>query len=83
MPASAEYLAVLRRCGVAAVLSGAGPAVLALSTMCELPAGVLEYGSENGFAVARMSVGDGVKWTSGVAARPQLGSDAGSNTRNT
>jgi len=83
MPASAEYLAVLRRCGVTAVLSGAGPAVLALSTMCELPAGVLEYGSENGFAVARMSVGDGVKWTSGVAARPQLGSDAGSNTRNT
>jgi len=83
MPASAEYLAVLRRRGVTAVLSGAGPAVLALSTMCELPAGVLEYGSENGFAVARMSVGDGVKWTSGVAARPQLGSDAGSNTRNT
>ena len=32
MPASAEYLQLLRRCGVAAVLSGAGPAVLALST---------------------------------------------------
>ena len=31
MPASAEYLRMLRRCGVAAVLSGAGPAVLALS----------------------------------------------------
>ena len=29
MPASAEYLRLLRRCGVAAVLSGAGPAVLA------------------------------------------------------
>ncbi len=28
MPASAEYLQVLRRCGVAAVLSGAGPAVI-------------------------------------------------------
>ena len=32
MPASAEYLRLLRRCGVAAVLSGAGPAVIALST---------------------------------------------------
>ena len=32
MPASAEYLRMLRRCGVAAVLSGAGPAVIALST---------------------------------------------------
>ena len=31
MPASAEYLRILRRCGVAAVLSGAGPAVIALS----------------------------------------------------
>ena len=60
MPASAEYLAVLRRCGVAAVLSGAGPAVLALTTECELPAEVLEYGAENGFAVSEMSVGDGV-----------------------
>ncbi len=28
MPASAEYLGLLRRCGVAAVLSGAGPTVL-------------------------------------------------------
>ncbi|MDP9464547.1 MAG: homoserine kinase, partial [Actinomycetota bacterium] len=65
MPASAEYLAVLRRCGVAAVLSGAGPALLALSTSTDLPARVVEYGSENGFAVARVSAGDGVKWTSG------------------
>jgi homoserine kinase len=70
MPASAEYLAVLRRCGVAAVMSGAGPAVLALSTEADLPREVLEYGSENGFAVGRMSVGEGVKWTSGVAVRP-------------
>lgn len=70
MPASAEYLTVLRRCGVAAVLSGAGPAVLALSTEAELPREVLEYGAENGFAVSRMSVGQGVKWTSGVAVRP-------------
>ncbi len=70
MPASAEYLAVLRRCGVAGVLSGAGPAVLALSTEAELPGEVLEHGSENGFTVARLTVGDGVKWTSGVVARP-------------
>ena len=32
MPVSAEYLRILRRCGVPAVLSGAGPAVIALST---------------------------------------------------
>ena len=37
MPASAEYLGILRRCGVAAVLSGAGPAVIAFSTEPELP----------------------------------------------
>jgi homoserine kinase len=69
MPASAEYLRVLRRCGVAAVLSGAGPAVLALSTQPELPAESLEYGAAAGFTVSRMTVGDGVRWTSGVVAR--------------
>jgi homoserine kinase len=69
MPASAELLAVLRRCGVAAVLSGAGPAVLALSTRSELPAEAVEFGLQSGFAVGRMSVGDGVKWTSGVVVR--------------
>ncbi|MGP4054473.1 homoserine kinase [Mycobacterium sp. 4D054] len=69
MPASAEYLAVLRRCGVAAVLSGAGPTVLALSTDPELPAQALQYGADNGFTVKKMSVGAGVTWTSGVAAR--------------
>jgi homoserine kinase len=70
MPASAEYLAVLRRCGVAAVLSGAGPAVLALSTRTELPGEALEYGRQLGFSVARTPVGHGVKWSSGVAVRP-------------
>ena len=40
MPPSAEYLQLLRRCGVAAVLSGAGPAVFALTTQPELPAEV-------------------------------------------
>jgi homoserine kinase len=69
MPASAEFLRVLRRCGVAAVLSGAGPAVIALSRHPELPAEALEYGAANGFAVRQMSVGDRVRWESGVAAR--------------
>ncbi len=67
MPASAEYLRLLRRYGVAAVLSGAGPAVIALSTASKLPGEVLEYGAANGFAVSEMTPGDGVRWTSGVA----------------
>jgi homoserine kinase len=66
MPASAEYLRLLRRCGVPAVLSGAGPAVIALSTDPELPSEVIEYGTDNGFAVREMTAGDGVRWTSGV-----------------
>ena len=69
MPASAEYLRVLRRCGVAAVLSGAGPAVLALSVQPELPVEALEYGAAAGYTVRRMAVGEGVRWTSGVVAR--------------
>jgi homoserine kinase len=69
MPASAEYLAILRRCGVAAVLSGAGPAVIALTTEPELPAQALEFGAANGFSVREMSVGEGVRWTSGVPLR--------------
>lgn len=69
MPASAEYLQVLRGCGVAAVLSGAGPAVIALSTKPELPAEAVEYGTANGFDVRKMTVGEGVRWTSGVTAR--------------
>lgn len=72
MPASAEYLAVLRRCGVAAVLSGAGPAVLALSTETDLPAEAVEYGSRSGFTVGRMSVGDGVTWSSGASVRSRM-----------
>jgi homoserine kinase len=69
MPASAEYLRVLRRCGVAAVLSGAGPAVIALSDQPELPAEVLEFGAANGFTVSTMAVGESVRWASGVAVR--------------
>ncbi|MBV9350233.1 MAG: homoserine kinase [Mycobacterium sp.] len=67
MPASAEYLNLLRRCKVAAVLSGAGPAVIALSTEPELPLEALEYGAANGFTVNEMTAGDGVRWSSGVA----------------
>ncbi len=69
MPASAEYLRLLRRCKVAAVLSGAGPAVIALSTASQLPADALEYAAANGFAVSEMAAGDGVRWSSGVAVR--------------
>ena len=69
MPASAEYLRLLRRCGVAAVLSGAGPAVMAFSTRPELPREALEYGTAHGFTVSAMRAGDGVRWSSGVAAR--------------
>jgi homoserine kinase len=66
MPASAEYLAILRRCGVAAVLSGAGPAVLALSAGSELPAEAVEFGTAHGFVVREMPIGDGVRWAAGV-----------------
>lgn len=69
MPASAEYLTILRRCGVSAVLSGAGPAVIAFSTEPELPAEALEFGTANGFSVTEMSVGDRVRWTVGVPIR--------------
>jgi homoserine kinase len=69
MPASAEYLRLLRRYNVAAVLSGAGPAVIALTTASEVPAEALEYATANGFAVSAMTAGDGVRWSSGVAVR--------------
>lgn len=70
MPASAEFLQMLRRCGVPAVLSGAGPSVLALTTADELPAEVLEFGASHGFATRRMAPGDPVRWTptAGAAA---------------
>jgi homoserine kinase len=66
MPASAEYLALLRRSGLAAVLSGAGPAIIALSVGSELSAEVLEFGTAHGFTVREMSVGEGVRWAAGV-----------------
>lgn len=73
MPASAEYLALLRRSGVAAVLSGAGPAVIALTAGSDLPAEVLEYGAANGFTVTEMSAGDGVRWNAEASARALSG----------
>ena len=69
MPASAEYLRLLRRCGVAAALSGAGPAIIALTSQPQLPAEALEFGAANGFTVSEMTVGEGVRWTSGVVAQ--------------
>ncbi|HTM84490.1 MAG TPA: homoserine kinase [Mycobacterium sp.] len=65
-PESARFLQLLRRHGIAAVLSGAGPAVIALSTAAELPAEVLEDPAARPFNVAEMQVGHGVKWNSGV-----------------
>jgi len=66
MPASAEYLRVLRACGVPAVLSGAGPAVLALTTGAELPAEALDVGTANGFAIGELAVGAPIRWGSGI-----------------
>lgn len=69
MPASSEYLQILRRCGIAAVLSGAGPAVLALHVGPDLPSEVVDFGAAHGFAVMEATVGDGVRWASGVTSR--------------
>jgi homoserine kinase len=66
MLASAEYLRLLRRCDVPAVLSGAGPTVIALSTGAELPAEAMAYGAANGFTVGKMTAGDPVRWCPGV-----------------
>jgi homoserine kinase len=65
-PESAQFLQLLREHGIAAVLSGAGPAVIALSTAAELPAEVLEAPAARAFTVAEMRVGDAVKWNTGV-----------------
>lgn len=68
MPDSAEFLQFLRRNGVAAVLSGAGPSVLAFTNGVDLPAEALEFGRASGFAVDETAVGEPVRWSSGVAA---------------
>jgi homoserine kinase len=69
MPASAEYLRLLRRHSVAATLSGAGPSLVALTTEPELPLEALEYGPANGFTITEMTAGDGVRWSPGVTVR--------------
>jgi homoserine kinase len=66
MPASAEYLRLLRRNNVGATLSGAGPSLIALSTQPELPSEVLEYGTTNGFTITEMTAGEGVRWSPGL-----------------
>lgn len=68
MPASAEYLGLLRSYGIAAALSGAGPAVLAITTQNDLPIEVVEFGAANGFTVRHMDVGSAVRWKAGVPA---------------
>ena len=68
MPASAELLQFMRHGGVPAVLSGAGPSVLALTAGDALLDEVLEFGAARGFAVSEMSVGEPVRWTPGVTA---------------
>ena len=69
MSTSAEYLRLLRRCGVAAALSGAGPAVIALTTRPQLPAEALEFGADSGFTVREMSVGEAARWSSEMVAQ--------------
>lgn len=69
MPASAEFMRLLRSHGIAAVLSGAGPAVIALTTRSELPTEAHEYAAAHGFTVGAMAVGDPVRWGSGVGLR--------------
>ena len=66
MPASAEYLRLLRRHNMSATFSGAGPSLIALTTEPKLPLGVLEYGFANGFTITEMTAGDGVRWSPGV-----------------
>ena len=68
MPSSAEFMQVLRGRGVPAVLSGAGPSVLALTAGDDLPAEALAFGAAHGFAVTEMSVGEPVRWSAGVTA---------------
>jgi homoserine kinase len=66
MPASAEYLRLLRRLNISATLSGAGPSLIALSTEPQLPAEAVEYGAANGFTVTKMAAGEGVRWSPGI-----------------
>ena len=66
MRSSAEYLRLMRRHNVAAALSGAGPALIAIGTEPQLPREVLEYGVAQGFTITEMTAGKGVRWIPGV-----------------
>ncbi|WP_168160313.1 MULTISPECIES: homoserine kinase [Mycobacterium] len=66
MPASAEYLRLLRRHNVAATLSGAGPSVIAMTTAAGLPPEAVEYAATSGFALIKMATGERVRWSPGV-----------------
>ncbi len=66
MPASAEYMRLLRRLNVPVTLSGAGPSLIGLTTERELPREAVEYGTANGFTVTPMAAGEGVRWSPGV-----------------
>ena len=68
MPASGQYLQLLRRNGVAAVLSGAGPSVLAFTDGADLPEVALQFAAEHGFAVRELGVGEPVSWEAGLPA---------------
>lgn len=62
MAPSARCLDLLRRSGIPAVLSGAGPSILMLTTQAELSEQALEFGIANGFAMRKMEVGEPVRW---------------------
>ena len=66
MPASGSTCTFCVVMGVAAVLSGAGPSVLALTDGGDLPAVAVEFGREHGFAVREVAVGDPVSWAAGI-----------------
>lgn len=78
MPASGHYLRLLRSQRVAAVLSGAGPSVLAFTDGADLPAVALEFAADHGFAVQEVGVGEPVSWKSGI---PALAADCPPNRR--
>lgn len=66
MPASAQYMHFLRSRGVPAVLSGAGPSVLAMTAGDELPAEVHDFADQHGFATVEVGLGDPVRWSADV-----------------
>ncbi len=71
MPDSAQYLQLLRSHGIAAVLSGAGPSVLALTDGADLSDEVRGFAAEHGFATAEVGVGQPVRWSADVTVGAQ------------